>query len=239
MSTFYYPSVPPVVGGGTPVPITFVGSDSQQHGSTASLTMVLPTTQVDDFAIMLGMVDDDVEELSISSATGWTEERVDVIGLAGRDRTTYIWHKFLTASENNPVIDVNGNEEHSCSLHVFRNVDTTTPFDTAIEIVTGQNFYRPTNAAITTNTDSCCLMLMHAATEDDIASAGLPTTPAGLVLGEAVVGGSNDHRQQITAYKLDVGVAGEYTPSAWTHTGSPSNVTDYTLYTIALRAKTE
>lgn len=218
--------------------ITFVGSDSAEAGSgTADMTLTLPSHQADDFAIAYGRSDDDVPVLAISTA-GWTEldQRSPT---SDRDRSEAVFfRRFTSGSETNPTMTIDTSQEHSFSVHVFRGVDTTTAFDATpnFQFTEGTNDTTPTNPAITSATDDACLILLHGATHDDISVAGAPSTPAGMTIGETVLGTANDHRGQITAYLLDAGTAGTITPTAWTHTSNPTSVSDFSLYSLLLRA---
>lgn len=217
--------------------VTFVGSDSAQQGSnTTSITLTLPTHQADDFAVAYGRADEagTVPVLDISTA-GWTLLH-NANPTTGRDRVEYVWYRrFTSGSETNPTMTISIAQEHSCSVHVFRNVDTVQPFDALFQFSSNQNDTTPVNPAITTVTDNAAIVLLHGATHDDISVAGVPTTPSGLTLGETILGGTNDHRGQITAYLLDAGTAGTVTPTAWTHTSSPTGTAEWSVYTIALR----
>ncbi len=218
--------------------ITFVGSNSgQEAANTTGITLTLPTHAADDFGIIYARADESgtVPVLSIGSATGWTLLRNDN-PIDGRDRVEYGWYKkFTSGSETNPVVNIDTAQEHSASVHVFRGVDTTTPFDVAEQVNSGSNDTTPVNPAITPVTANGCLILFHGATHDDISVAGVPTTPSGITLGETILGGTNDHRGQITGYKLDYGSAATITPTAWTHTSSPTNTAEWTVITIVLR----
>lgn len=220
------------------MPITFVGSDKGDNGAnTVALTMNLPTHQADDFAVIIAYNDnqDTVATWSITGASGYTKHREDQ-HTGGRDRNVAIFYKKLTSSsETDPVAQISAAAFHSASLYVFRGVDTTTPFDVTETADDGTNDTTPVNPAITPVTDNGALLLWHGATHDDISVAGLPTTPSGLTLGETILGSANDHRGQIGAYKLDYGSAATITPTAWTHTSSPTGVAEWSVFSIALR----
>lgn len=217
--------------------VTFVGSASAQQGSnTTSITLTLPAHQADDFALAYGRADEagTVPVLDISTA-GWTLLH-NANPTSGRDRVEYVWYRrFTSGSEANPTMTISIAQEHSFSVHVFRNVDTVQPFDVTFQFSSGQNDTTPVSPAITTVTDNAAIILFHGATHDDISVAGVPATPSGLTLGETILGGTNDHRGQITAYLLDAGAAGTITPTAWTHTSSPTGTAEWSVYTIALR----
>lgn len=218
--------------------ITFVGSDSGQTGAnTTGITLSLPTHTTDDVGVIYGRCDESgtVAVLSIGTATGWTL-LTNVNPTQGRDRVEYIWYKrFTSGFETNPVMNTSISQEKSASVHVFRGVDTVTMFDTTFTSNHNQNDSTPINAAITTLTDNACLLLYHGSTHDDVTTAGAPATPSGMTIGETVLGAANDHRGQVCAYKLNVGVAATYTPTAWTHTVSAAAVAEYSTFTIALR----
>ena len=218
--------------------ISFVGSDSGSQGAnTTGITLTLPTHATDDFGIIYGRIDEvgTVPVLSIGTATGWTllDNRNPT---SGRDRVEYVWYKkFTSASETNPVMNTDTARAHSASVHVFRGVDTATPFDATFQFNSGANDTTPVNPAITPVTANGALILFDGATHNDITVAGLPATPTGLTLGEVVLSSGNNHRGQYTAYKLDYGAAATITPTAWTHTSSPTGTAEWSVYTIVLR----
>jgi len=217
--------------------ITFVGSDSGEDSGGANITLTLPTHEDEDFGLIYARADEagTVSVLAVTSASGWTE-LFSENPTSGRDRVEYMFYKVFTSdSETDPVMTNSTTEEWSASVHVFRNVDPTTPFDTTYQFDSGQNDTTPTNPAITTVSDNAAIVLFQGSTHDDITVAGVPTTPTSLTLGETILGGANDHRGQIAAYKLDVGSAATITPTAWTHTSSPTGTAEYTTVTVALR----
>lgn len=217
--------------------ITFVGSSS--NGSTgAAYTVTVPSHNVHDFAFMMVFIgDDDGETLSLSSgSTGWNYfRRHDTTGTAqgGKDNvTSRAYFKFLTSNETNPEITITSGQPSSTTIHVFRGVDITTPFDLAPTWNGGEDVANPTNSAITTTTANCALLLYHMDSDPNITSVGLPSTPSSLTQG-ASYGLTSIEQGQICAYKLDVGAAGTTTPTAWTHTNNASG--GYNMWTVALR----
>lgn len=212
--------------------ITFVGSDSDQAGKNQNDLTCAVTHQVDDFGLVYGRADEQSSVPVLSMSAGWT--LLDNQNpTSGRDRVEYVWYrKFTSNGTSVNTMSTNVSEEHSMSMHIFRGVDTTTPFDASFIFNSGSNNTTPTNSAITTVTDAATVILLHGATHDDITVAGAPT---GYTLGEAVVGSTMDFRIQITAYDLDAGTAGTKTPTAWTHTSSPTSTAEWSVYTLALR----
>lgn len=221
--------------------ITFVGSDIQHtNGATVpfSETLVQPVHQADDFGLIYGFADAQsaLPTLSVINAAGWSV-LTDVDNLehsSGRDRINFIATKFYTSSsEADPAVQVaDVNEQMSCSLHVFRGVDTANPLDTSIVISDGADLELPTNPAITTVTDNAAIVLLHGANDNDHNSAG---APAGYTLGASVMGSSITNRQHAVAYLLDAGSAGLKTPGVWTHNVDGANTSDYSVFTLALR----
>jgi hypothetical protein len=218
--------------------ITFVGSDvGQQGANTTAITLTLPSHQADDVAIVFCNADESgtVPSWSETASSGWEKLREDNPTI-GRDRVTAVFAKRLTSgSETNPAFNVSVAQEHSASVHVFRGVDTIDMFDAVMRFDAGQNDTTPINPPITSISDNAAIILFHAATHDDISVAGVPTTPSGLSLGETVLGSTTDHRHQFTAYDVDVGNAATFTPTAWTHTSSPTTTAEWTVYTLLLR----
>lgn len=217
--------------------IEFVGSDGGEQGpNTTDITATLPVHLTGDWALAVGRVDEvgDNPTLDISTA-GWSVRRTDVEEGNGRHRQTKIWYReFLSASETDPVMTVDLANQHSFSVHVFRNVDLTMPFDVTETVAVGADDPTPACPPVTTVTPNCCLFLLHAFTHADITAIGVPTTPSGLTAGEFLPNLAQSHSGQAIAYKLDVGAAATYTPDDWTHSFTGSS-TDWSTYSIPLR----
>lgn len=216
-------------------PVTFVGSTQASDLTTNPLTLVLPPHQIDDFAIIYGRTDDDAPILSFDTDLGWTllDNQKTTIG---RDSNNYVWYKkFESASETNPIINISVSAEHSATLHIFRNVDTLTPFDTIGKFKTETVAAQCTgfqNLPITTLSKNSCILLLSAHNGDDITSVVPPT---GYSIGESMTGASFINMQQEIAYLLDSDSIGLKTPGAWGTTFS-AETGDNTKYTIALKS---
>jgi hypothetical protein len=224
--------------------ITFVGSISdEQENGTGSLTMTPPTHQADDFGLIMACGDDPtgILSLTLTVASGWTN-LVDDWEENFRNRRTKIWYKkFTSSSETAPVITCDQNEDHSASLHVFRGVHTTDPFDRDTPFFTEDDGdgsvagLNPTNAAIVTDNDNACVVLYHHHTQGE-EFTGI-TAPSGYTLGEdarITISTGAGHGGHACAYLLDVGTAGTETPTAWQNTGTWVTA-DFSVHTIALR----
>ena len=220
--------------------IGFIGGDQDDQGINAtSLTLTVPTIPADAnaFGIVYARLDDDLLTQSISGTpvAGWTELTGSPFReLGGRDRTEQYWYGPLDDGDSGGTITVaiSGAQEHSATLHVFSNVDGTTPLDATPVQAGGINAINPATSDITTVTDKAAVVVMLGSTHDDITVAGAPT---GYTLGEEIIGGTNDHKGQITAYLLDSGSAGLKSPGSWNNTGSPTNVAEWSTLTWALR----
>ena len=211
------------------MPITFVGSGSGQQGSnTSTIDLSLPAHQSGDFGLVFAVADEAGAVPSFSVA-GW-ELLSTNNPTGGRDRVVSVFYRFLDGSETNASVAISIAEEHSASVHVFRGVDAVNPFDVELEIQNAQNQFNISGREITTVTDNAAIVLFQAETADDIITGGAPN---GFVLGESLPGVL--HRQQFTAYLLDSGPAGLFTPPAWQHTGNGTSIGEATVLTVALR----
>lgn len=220
--------------------ITHVGQDDESgaSGNTTDMTFTLPTHQADDFGIIIASYRNTLTAtMAIGTATGWTQIGTTKDTTAGDDIRSMIWYKkFTSSSETNPAVTIDLGRNRSALLHVFRGVDTTTPFDVTHTEGDGTNSATPTNPAITTGTANACVLLWHNNTNTEITVYGKPTAPTGLADGVTTILLAGGNVQQFTAYKLDVGAAATITPDAWTHT-AVTTVGEYHTYTIALRAQ--
>jgi len=220
------------------MPITFVGSDIEQSNNGSNLTLTIPSHATNDFGIIFGYADEDgggTAVQAVTTATGWTT-LTNTLDTVGRGIGTYLFYKkFTSASETNPVMTNDLTEEWSTSLHVFRGVDRTTPFDASFVHDAGTNDTTPNCAAITTVTANAAVVLYHASTHNDITVSGIPATPSGLTEGGVILPVDWPFSGQFCAHKVDVGAAATITPTDWTHTSDPTNVAEWVVYTLALR----
>lgn len=216
--------------------ISFIGSTSARHATGGDLTQSVPGTYAtDDFAIAMtrGLDSGTNPVYAITVATGWTALRNDNWAANDTDMQFYIWYKKLTsASETDLTFTSDTANSRAVAIHVFRGVDTTTPFDTTEQYAEGNDAANPSNPAITTVTNNAAVYLLHGYNNNDVTVSG---APSGYTLGSHRTSTAHANQGHASAYDLDVGASGTETPGAWTHTASPTNVQDYQLYTIALR----
>ena len=222
--------------------ITLVGSSigSKPAANNDNIPLSMPVGHAaGDFALIATKVDlQSIAEVLVTPGTGWTMHRSDV-NVTGRDFNLRLFSKVLTSGgEPDPVCATDGYADRSAVLMVFRNVDTITPFDAVTTYVEADNVSNSTPDPITTSTDKCALVLINAATYDHINVPGVPASPSGLIIAESIVGGplgSNNNRQIVASYKLDLGTRGTVVPSIYTHTVTIENGMFFSDYTIALR----
>lgn len=208
--------------------ISFIGSDVVDLKSPASLSLTLPAHQADDFGLIAVTGDVPTGSVSLTNAPGWTE-LVDEQVTGGRARRVAFYYKsFTSAAEVNPTVDFSSTGEWSASVHVFRGVDATNPFDAAYERNETANTFNMAAPDITTSTTGACIVATHFCTHSDVSVfAG----PAGFTMGSQV---ANTHRNQALAYLLDAGPAGLKSPGSWNNSGV-GTTGESTVYTMALR----
>lgn len=229
-------------GGGAPPSsgITYVGNVTDEDASGANLSPGnVSGYAADDFGLCFVYGDDNggtETAFALITASGWTELFQDQ-QTPGRSRRTAVYYKKLTGSETAPEFTNQEAQAFSVSYHVFRGVDTSTPFDVtfsdATHLIAAQNNTLAACPAITTATDNAAVVLFQGLTHDDVQAAG---APSGYTMGSGLVGGTMDDRGQCVAYNLDAGTAGVNTPGAWTHTSANTGTADYTTITLALKA---
>lgn len=220
--------------------VAFVDHDTVTSTSASSCAMTIPAgAGTGDLMIAFTFYSEnataEVWDDDGGGGQGWTQldYNSDTIG---RDRETAIYYKVHDGSETDPTFTVGGGSPLSCSLLVYSGNDTTTPFDVVYDSgshhTAGNDDTTPTNAAITTATDGAMVVLFHAATHDDISASGVPS---GYTLRDELVPGSSHNHKQIFVAELLVASATTETPGAWTHTSSPTNVSEFHTYTLAIR----
>lgn len=212
--------------------ITLVGTPTTAESSSATnLDCSIPTGwQADDFAIATCTKDNDTGNWTATA--GWTR-LAQWPTTAGTDRHPAIFYRKLVGGDGTPNFAHNTSaNEMSVMMHVFRGVDTSTPFDQTEQKTEGTNDTTPDQPDITTQTDDAWVVCVHFSTHDDISVAGPPPT-AYTVRGN-LVGSAMDNRIQIVATK-EIASAGSQTIGSWTHTSSPTNQADWTCVTLALK----
>ena len=233
-------------GSSSPPPgtITFVANSISSEPDVTALTPSIPTgSMADDFMIAFCYNSEN------ASAKVWDNDGGgggnSWIRLAyqrdtsGRDRETALYYKKHDGSESDPTFTIGGSSGSptTCMIEVYRGVDTSVPFDvtysSGLHFAGDTNDTTPNQPDITTVTDGAMVVIFHAATHEDITAVGAPSN---YTLREAslIPGSSNDHRQAF-AGEREIVSAGTETIGSWTHTSSPTNLSEYHVYTIALR----
>ncbi len=223
------------------MPISHVGSNTQDSGGALSLTFTVPpATTTDDLMLV------EVKQSENTTQRIWDDDGGGGNGYtraaynrttSGRDQETAIYWKFATSgSEANPTFTwASGvtTEPMSGIMEVYRGVDKDLFNSTLVKFLSGTNDANPPNAlAAQIQYDDSWVVVFHAATHDDISTVAAPT---GFTLRSQIWNGtSNDHRNNFSADISNIDVADNpYTPPDWGH--SVLNTTpEYHCYTVLL-----
>ena len=164
--------------------VTFVGSDSGDTTGGTDITLTLPTHQADDVAIIWHYSDQDTGTHAVTGET--YTELFDGLSSLGRDMHVSVWgRRFPDGSETNPTVTLSNTEEHSASVHVFRNVHPDIGLeDFVLAFANDDNIAEPSEDVVPGDVgvlgDNYCALRLMAITHDDITTVGTPTGyPAG------------------------------------------------------------
>lgn len=226
-------------GGGAPSGITFLGSKTfnsanATSASTVSLTdlkdpsNVSATLQADDFLIMNYSSSGVGGAQTYAAPSGWTERnRVQQSGAFSYENL-YTFYKKLTGADANVAITAEGtNYALSVTIHAFRGVHTSTPFDVTSTTSQGNGNSNPDPPAITPSTTGAWIIVLGG-------GATRPTTP-GLNYNAPgdlsattnhfrtiATAGSNGNGQCGTGVKTNW-TSGSFDPGAWSGGSNNSN----------------
>ena len=216
---------------------SFIGNTQNDSPSATTLTVSKHGSLTEgDLMLASAIYSNNSDVATWVAPSGWI--RVDLLqSTTGRDMDTAIFWRVATASEPASWDFVSGataSSNMSVMIDVFRNTDPNNTFDVtyikAQHTEIGNDNSLPTNKPIDVNRDRSLVYLVHIATHDDITVAG---APSGYIIGGDIVGIDKDHRQQVSAYKNNVG-PGTETPGVWTHTASPTNIAEYHVWTLSI-----
>ena len=217
--------------------ITYVGGSEDHQGfNTTPLVLTQPAHQKDDVGILWCMASASGTLPVWSALTDGWEEYIQDEHETGHDRVWAVyWKRYAHSSEVDPSVNVSINEEHACTLNVFRGVHTEgIPFDVLGTDEEGQNIANPDNPDIYTKRPNAAILLLDSGVQ--VGAGSLAGPPSGYTLGAHA--DSNDsidtENFMATAYLLNAGEPGLIDPGVWTHTLDAT--TDHSMYTLALRA---
>ena len=214
---------------------TLVDSTQFDQGGTVlqNFAITLPSFSEGDLCIIGIVKDQDLGTWS-TSANGWSLHSSDKSS-SGRDRSTAVFYKVMGSSETSPMITYSDatKEEVSWTAHVFRSPTTLSQLTVVAEsgFQNPGNVQNPTPSDVTSTVPNSCVVALQFQTHDDCTGAGSPT---GFSLGETIIGGTKDNRQQIIAYNLDIGSVGSKSFTPFTSTWN-SAVSETVLYTLLLQ----
>ncbi|HEY7647760.1 MAG TPA: hypothetical protein VID04_02050 [Methylomirabilota bacterium] len=224
-----------------PATISFVGAGALVTSATsgASLTPALPSTQVDDLAIVFvaGRPSDTSEP---TTPTGWTKRTASYLAIGGsNDLKIITYYKVLLGGDSNPSFTVpatwsGANGGMSAAIGVWRNVDVTTPFDVAD--VTGNSGANPwTPPAVTTATANARAVSAVATSDNNALAIGTANGFTARMSGAAYDTTTGGDHSIAVADKLQASV-GAVTMLSWNQT---NNATDsWVGISFALRPAT-
>lgn len=218
--------------------ITFVDVNTQDAAAAQSLTFTIPASaQSDDLMIAFVKQSENTGQQTWDDdgggGNGWTRLAYNRT-TGGRDQETAIFYKIHSGSEANPTFtwNVGGvDEPMSGSLLVYRGTDLASPI-ADFGYAEAQNNAAPPNPSVDVVGTPATIVVLHAATHDDISA---PAAPTGYAMRSQVWNGVNDdHRNHFTADLIGLGTTGVYTPPDWQHT-TLNTTPEYHTYTLVLQ----
>lgn len=230
-------------------PISFVGSgvfsDNSGSAPTFNFSSLLdtgggtPTTVNLDFAIGIWACHCNGGDQVLATPSGWTK-RQDLYINNGLDTNFGVYHKFLDGVESSVTFDNShagaGNSAIAGGVHVFRGVDTTTPFDVADTTASGTGTGHPDPSAITPSTAGSWIVVA--------AGAGKVTEVGGFTLPGDLSATTNHFRSTFGNGTNDaiagMGIktnwsSGAFDPGAWAG-DSTHAANSWQAVTMALRS---
>jgi hypothetical protein len=146
------------------------------------------------------------------------------------DTNLRVAYKRLTAADTSVTFGPTGNAQDAgaMAVHVWRNVDSTTPLDVAAVPATNTGTGRPDPAAITPTTSGAVIVVVGAGA----AATGAVYTAS--YLSGFISETSTDTNDAMLGIGYVTWTSGQYNPAAWT--GGTTNAADsWAAMTIALR----
>ena len=147
----------------------------------------------------------------------------------------FVGYKFMgTTPDTNFTRPATGNTAHAgaYAVHVWRNVDLTTPLDVTRTVVQGLNTAIPDPPSITPTTTNTQIIVIGAAAH----RAGSPTFTASYLSSFRTIG-SDDTVDTTIGIGNVAWTSGAYNPAAWTFGGTDSVNYSYAAVSMALRPR--
>lgn len=167
--------------------LVFVGKAST-GGTTAALTLPLTgltggsssSAQAGDLAVVVAAQSDNTDFAMAMNTAGFVED-AELWSNDTRQCNMGTWHKILTSTDiSTGSVEVKGSNDsqrgETAILHVWRNVDPTTPLDVAVQTATGINSALADPPSITPVTTGAVVLGLTASTSDSSPTAF--STPA-------------------------------------------------------------
>jgi hypothetical protein len=147
----------------------------------------------------------------------------------------FVGYKFMgTTPDTDFTRPATGNTQHAgaYAIHVWRNVDLTTPLDVTRTVVQGLNTAIPNPPAITPTTTNTQIVVIAASAHRD----GTDTYTAAYLSNFRTVG-SDDTIDTTIGMGNVAWTTGAYDPAAWTFSGTDSTNYSYAAVSMALRPR--
>ena len=147
----------------------------------------------------------------------------------------FVGYKFMgSVPDTNFTRPQTGNTQHAgaYAVHVWRNVDLTTPLDVTSTAVQGLNTAIPDPPSITPTTTNTQIIVIGASAH----RAGTPTFTASYLSGFRTIGSDDTVDTSIGVGNV-AWTSGAYNPAAWTFSGTDSVNYSYLAVSMALRPR--
>lgn len=192
------------------------------------------TPQAGDFVIVAFAASVGTAGATLSYRISGYTQQADLYSNDTEDTELQVGTKFMTATPDTSVTITggSGNAAHAymIAVHVWRNVDTGTPMDTAATTASGTNSLLVNPAAITPVTAGAQIIVVGAGAH----TGGVDTYTAGY-LSNFRTNGSDDNDDVIIGIGSVAWTSGAYDPAAWTSSQADNVAFSWASATLALR----
>lgn len=227
--------------------LVFVGKAST-GGTTAALTLPLTgltggsssSAQAGDLAVVVAAQSDNTDFAMAMNTAGFVED-AELWSNDTRQCNMGTWHKILTSTDiSTGSVEVKGSNDsqrgETAILHVWRNVDPTTPIDVAVQSATGINSALADPPAITPATAGAVIIICTGSSSDSTPNAFDTPGDRSNFVQETAHGGSN--RGGVATVGSVAWTSGAFDPAALT--GGESTAFDsWAAVTLAIRPAAE
>lgn len=233
--------------GGFGASITYVGGASATSGAGTDYSITLNSLsggvssapQLGDLIfVVTGIATTNISQRDVGVTTsGYTQAFADLFSNNTFEATMVVAYKVSDGTETSVTVlgSGSGNRGAASVVHVWRNVNTTTPLDVTPTTSLGVSSSRPNAPAITPVTAGAVILACGLGASSSSNTTPL-TTPSGMTNGVNVNGTGTNTSCKTSIASYSGWTSGAYDPAAWTDgSGDASNA--WCAATIALRPK--